>query len=312
MIGGDRREIAVLMADLRGFSSKSEEMTPDELMDLLNCFFGTMVEIIAEYNGTVIEFMGDGILAVFGAPMKNEQYAESAIAAAVSMQNAMKGVQDFCVERGIPKVEMGIGVHCGKTFVGNVGSERMMRYNVIGRVVNECSRIEGCSCPGQIFASERIISKTACEVMVEERICVEAKGIREPLWICEVSGIGGEYRCSLEMAHAEEMRSLIEKPALELYPIENKVINEKPVSGVCTEISRSSCVVEVAEGQNETENCRLFTDVEMRTVKGQEKAAFTGVYAKIVKVQGNKLKLRFTHRNREFDDFMSGVMGDKE
>ena len=98
-IGGDRKNIAVLFADLRGFSSKSEELAPDELLSLLNCFFGTMVDIISKYHGTVIEFMGDAILAVFGAPMKNEQFAESAVLTAITMQNAMKEVNKFCKER---------------------------------------------------------------------------------------------------------------------------------------------------------------------------------------------------------------------
>lgn len=306
-IGGDRRDIAVLMADLRGFSSKSEEMTPDELMDLLNCFFGTMVEIIAKYNGTVIEFMGDGILAVFGAPMKNERYAEAAIAAAINMQNAMKEVREFCIQRGTPEVEMGIGIHCGETFVGNVGSEKMMRYNVIGRVVNECSRIEGCSTGGQIFVSEEVLKKLSCEVQVKNRACIEAKGIREPLWICEINGIAGEYQCYLEEIREEEMYVLKQRVILELYPIDNKVISDKSITGLLKEISVHNGLVEMIEDDEETPMVSVFSDVEVRTEKSGQIPGFSGVYAKIVQIEEGRIQLRFTHLNQEFKEFIMSL-----
>lgn len=305
-IGGDRREIAVLMADLRGFSSKSEEMTPDELMDLLNCFFGTMVEVIAKYGGTVIEFMGDGILAVFGAPMKNERYAESAIAAAITMQNEMKAVREFCIQRGIPEVEMGIGIHCGETFVGNVGSEKMMRYNVIGRVVNECSRIEGCTIGGQVFVSKEAIKNLSCDVKIENEASIEAKGIREPLQICEISGIGGEYQCYLEAQQKEELYPVPERVRVELFPINHKVISDKAVVGRWKEIGIHNGIVEVVEACDEM--CvPVFTDVEVRTEKGETTLAFAGVYAKVIQCEGRKIQVRFTHLNKAFKEFIRSL-----
>lgn len=304
-VGGNRKNIAVLFSDLRGFSSKSEELMPDELMTLLNYFFGEMIEVIAKYGGTVIEFMGDGILAVFGAPMKNEAFAESAVAAAICMQNAMHKVNEFCIQRGNPKLEMGIGIHCGETFVGNVGSEKMMRYNVIGRVVNECSRIESCTTGGQIFISEETMKNLSCEVKIENQSSIEAKGIREPLQIFEVSGIGGEYQCYLEHTTKDILKPVSENIKLELFLVKNKMISKNPIVVQLKECNERDGIVELLE--NTEEELFLFSDVEVRTAENMHLPNFSGVYAKVIAREGNRIKLRITHSNKELGHFLEFV-----
>ena len=298
---GDRKEIAVLMCDLRGFSAKAEELKSDELMLLLNRFFGAMVEVIARYNGTVIEFMGDAILAIFGAPMSNEMYAESAVAAAISMQNAMKEVNAFSREHGIFELEMGVGVHCGEAFVGNVGTEKMMRYNVIGRVVNECSRIESCSIGGQVLISEKMLNRLYCDVVIENQLSLEAKGIRQPLQIYEISSMGGAYACSLEKSE-EILCALDEQIFLKLYPIQNKRISSKPIEAVLKYVNKHSAIMEwIGEVQQEIS---LYSDVEVRT-DGRDGIQFLGIYAKIVEIKEREIRLRFTHLSKEFEAFLA-------
>lgn len=308
-VGGNRKNIAVLMSDLRGFSSKSEQLHPDDLMAVLNYFFGEMVEAIAKYNGTVIEFMGDGILAVFGAPMKNELFAESAVVAAITMQNAMHKVNEFCAKRGYPELEMGIGIHCGETFVGNVGSEKMMRYNVIGRVVNECSRIESCSTGGQIFISERILNTLSCEVNIKKRASIEAKGIRKPIKIYEIGGIGGKYQCYLKEKAEESFVVLSETVLFELFLIKNKMISQNPVVVSLKEVNKQKGIVELI--QNFDENpLYLFSDMEICTGKNNQSIpTFSGVYAKVIEMKETGILLRFTHTNDEWKNFMQYIMG---
>lgn len=298
---GDRSQVAVLMCDLRGFSAKSEELKPDELMLILNRFFGAMVEVIAGYNGTVIEFMGDAILAIFGAPMPNEQYVESAVAAAISMQNAMKEINVFGKERGIFELEMGVGVHCGEAFVGNVGTEKMMRYNVIGRVVNECSRIESCSIGGQVLISESILERLSCDITIENQLSVKAKGIREPLQIYEISSIEGEYPCSLEKTE-EILFPMNGNFQLDLYPIKNKMLSNTPVKTILKYINTRSGVVEIMEEL--TSDISAYSDVEVR-VQYEYNTQFVGVYAKVVQINGREIRLRFTHLNKEFRKFIT-------
>lgn len=309
-VGGDRRDVAILVADLRGFSSISEELKPDEVIDLLNCFFGNMVEVISKYGGTVIEFMGDGILAVFGAPMKNEKYKENSIAAAIEMQNSMDEVNGvyrskFISNKDSKDLEMGIGVHCGEAFIGNVGSEKMIRYNVIGRVVNECSRIEGCSTGGQVLVSDDILQGLSCEVIVANRAHIAAKGISEIIHICEISGIEGEYNCHLKHVGKENLYKIQKEVRLELFLIQNKVVADEPIVVLLKEIEMHKAIVEVMQQENMeyADSVSLFSDVEVRLGKQESMNSFGGVYAKVIKMDGELLTLRFTHWTREFRKF---------
>lgn len=308
-IGGSRVPMAVLMADLRGFSSKSEQMELNELMELLNYFFGTMAEIITKYNGTIIELMGDGILAVFGALIKNEKYTEAAIASAIEMQNEMEKINEFCVQKKIPKVEMGIGIHCGKAFVGNVGSERMMRYNVIGRTVNECSRIESCTIGGQVFISEAALNLLSCHAQIESTSCIEAKGIKRPLQIYEVSGLDGTYECKLKEKEKEMLYIPSGPMILELFQIANKKISEKKTVCLIKEINTQDVILEVKneESMIGSDSLSVFTDVEVRAGEENGQRAFVGVYAKLLKINGTEIRLHFTHLNEELKAFVNNI-----
>lgn len=197
-IGGEKTHMAVLFSDLRGFTATAGEMEPEEITDLLNCYFGKMSDIIIKYGGTIIEFMGDGILAVFGTLVKCEDYCANAVAAAIEMQNAMNSVNSYCEKKNYNKLSMGIGVHCGEGFVGNVGTEKMMRYNIIGNVVNICSRIESCSIGGQVLTSMEIIKNIEENVVIANTVNMMSKGMKESLEVCNVRGIGGKYQCIIE------------------------------------------------------------------------------------------------------------------
>ncbi len=342
IVGGIRREVAIMMSDLRGFSSKSELLRPGELTDLLNYYFGAMVEEISKYKGTVIEFMGDGILAVFGAPIDNEHYAQAAIAAAISMQNVMQRVNAFCKEKfgdrtmfsgtGNRPLEMGIGIHCGEVFVGNVGTENMMRYNVIGRAVNECSRIEGCSVGGQVLVSENIINTIQCRAQIVNQSQIAAKGIRKPINIFEIGGIDGEYECYLDEPERTE-RCIPELDIqIEIYPIHNKLVDRQPFKGVIREFGVQDAIVEVVQNSLESEyvntasNVRndgtenasdnekgcttnnileMFADVEVHVKRTAGLPGFNGVYAKVISKEDKSVMLRFTHWNKEFVEFVT-------
>ena len=105
----------------------SERLSADEVIAILNHYLEKMTEVIMKYGGTIIEFIGDAILAVFGAPLVAEHAADDAVAAAIEMQNCMESVNRYNTENGYPKIETGIGIHAGETFIGNIGSEKFMR-----------------------------------------------------------------------------------------------------------------------------------------------------------------------------------------
>ena len=116
--GGVNKEVSILMSDLRGFTSISTKLPPDDLIVILNHYFEKMSEIIEENNGTIIEFLGDGIFVVFGAPNDLPDHASLAVKCAIEMENAMDEVNKWNVENGYPELEMGIGINSGMARVG--------------------------------------------------------------------------------------------------------------------------------------------------------------------------------------------------
>lgn len=299
-IGGEKRELTVMMSDLRGFTSLSEELGPDAVTALLNFYFGKMAEAITKYGGTIIEFLGDAVLAVFGAPMNSDQQTECAIAAAISMQNNMGEVNRFCEKNGYPTLEMGIGIHRGEAFIGNVGSEKMMRYNVIGRIVNECSRIENYSVGGQVLVSREALDSIECPVEVHNHMEILAKGVPKPVQLSEVIGIGGEYQLRIANVEFDVMKPVEEWVVFNMSPIEDKMVKEDTIPARLLEFSYKRAVVELYDFQAEL---KVYSDVEIFAAGQDGKAVFTGVYAKVVERHLDMVTLHFTHVSRSFQKF---------
>ena len=305
-IGGEKTDIAVLFSDLRGFTSISEKMEPEAITDLLNCYFGAMSEIIMRYGGTIIEFLGDGILAIFGAPAKNVNYCGNAIAAAVNMQNAMKKVNNYCEEKGYEQLAMGVGVHCGQGFVGNVGTEQMMRYNVIGSVVNVCSRIEGYSLGGQVIVSKELADRVS-DVIISEHKSVQGKGMSDSIKICVVSGIGGRYKSYLDEKEQELVYKITEDIEFEVCKIEGKRLEENGRKHKVLEFSKGRLKL----GITDNERYEAYTDVKLRFAGSKILEGFTEVYAKVVGVEKNAIIISLTRVNEGYRQFVQAIESGK-
>lgn len=304
-IGGQKRQLTVLMSDLRGFTSLSETVEPEQITVFLNYYFGQMAEAINRYHGTIIEFLGDSILAVFGAPIEDEKQAENAIAAAIEMQNVMGHVNEFCEKSGYPLLEMGIGIHKGEVFIGNIGSEKMMRYNVIGSVVNECSRIEGHCVGGQILASENVLQAVSAQIEVQNSMEINTKGVQKPMPIAEVIGIGEPYNCKQENVAFDVLVKVPEDVIFNLYIVEGKRIREIPVVARLKEFSKKRAEVKLLDDVNDLD---VFSDVEIFAARRDGRAVFMGVYAKVIQKDKRKVMLHFTHVNRSFEIFADDVI----
>ena len=137
-LGGQRRHLTVLFADIMAFTSLSEKMDPAEVVDLLNHYFTQMVDLVFEHQGTLDKFLGDGLLAFFGAPLEVPHAAGQAVACAIAMQQRLHALQ----QQGVTPIQgMRVGVNTGEAIVGNIGSERRMDFTIIGDVVNVASRL---------------------------------------------------------------------------------------------------------------------------------------------------------------------------
>jgi class 3 adenylate cyclase/CheY-like chemotaxis protein len=194
--GGERRAITILMADIRGFTSLSSRLDPEDVLTLVNNFLAGMTEVIIGYGGTIDEFIGDAILVLFGAPRAMENHAERAVACAIEMQSAMASVNELNVQAGLPSVETGIGINTGEVVIGNIGSETRSKYGVVGHHVNFTSRIESYAQGGQRLVSER--TQQSCKGILEYNLAmtVEPKGIDGEVNLFEVLAIRGDYNLS--------------------------------------------------------------------------------------------------------------------
>jgi adenylate cyclase len=196
-IGGEKRQATILMSDLRGFTSLSEGLPAEDVVAMVNIYLETMTDIILKYQGTIDEFIGDGILVIFGAPFQRPDDARRAVACAVEMQLAMASVNDRNRQAGYPEVALGIGVNTGNMVVGNIGSKKRTKYGVVGSNVNLTARIESYTVGGQILISENTLKACGDIVRLDNAMQVSPKGVKEPLTIYEVGGIAGDYQLFL-------------------------------------------------------------------------------------------------------------------
>jgi adenylate cyclase len=153
-LGGTNQIITVLFADIRGFTAFSENEKPEKVVGLLNRYFSLMSEIIFAYGGTLDKYIGDGLMAIFGAPTATPEDAKNALKAAVTMQNRLTTLNKELESEGFRPIEIGIGLHTGEATIGYIGSEQRSEYTAIGDTVNLASRLESSAPGGQIFISE--------------------------------------------------------------------------------------------------------------------------------------------------------------
>ena len=185
---GEAREVTILISDIRGFTAMSERYEATQIVSMLNTYFSRMNEIILKYDGVIDKYMGDAIMALFGAPRQHPDDAHRAVSCAIEMQNAMDEVNTQNRDRGLPELYIGIGINTGMVSAGQVGSELHNEYTVIGDGVNLASRIESHSLRGQVLVSENTYQKVKDEVGVGDINTVRVKGKSDMVRLYEITG----------------------------------------------------------------------------------------------------------------------------
>ena len=231
-IGGTRREVTVLMSDLRGFSSLSESRDPKHMVELLNQYLEKMSRIILKYDGIIDEIIGDAILAVFGAPHIHDNDPERAVACAVEMQNCLNELNKEIGASGHPPLEMGIGINTGPVIVGNIGSELRMKYGIVGAAVNRASRIESNSIGGDVLVGHATFSHIRSIIQADPPKTVMMKGIKKPLVFYAVKSIETREwgKITLESPHEQAAMIDLQLP-FQYWMIHNKRVDLLPILG---------------------------------------------------------------------------------
>lgn len=237
--GGQKKEVTILMSDLRGFTALSANLPPEDLIKVLNHYFEAMVAVIQKYKGTVIEFLGDGIFTVFGAPKDIKDQALMAVKCAVEMQITLKEVNEWNDANGFPSLEMGIGVNTGDAVVGNIGSEKKMKYGCMGSTVNITGRLESLTIGGQIFITDNTRKKITEDLFIVSEGSFLPKGSPTELKYCEIKGVG-----DLQTGDGTESGiTWCEEDVLEDYSfrlLEDKAVDDKTYRGTVIRKSQDS------------------------------------------------------------------------
>jgi adenylate cyclase len=189
VLKGERREVTVLFCDIRGFTPMAERLPPEEVVTLLNEFYELMIDTTFKHEGTLDKFLGDAVMAIFGAPIQHEDHALRAIRTAVAMQTRVAELSRRRQAKGKDPIAVGIGISAGEVVAGTVGTEERMEYTVIGDSVNLAARLEQNAKPGQILISHRTYRKVEDLVDARPLGTSKVKGKEEEVSVYEVRGL---------------------------------------------------------------------------------------------------------------------------
>ncbi len=291
-MGGETREVSLVISDLRGFTALTADMEPEKIIAFLNRFLGKMIEILLDYRAVIDEILGDGILAFFGAPEPQKDHPVRAVACAMAMQAAMDEINLLNEADGLPILEMGIAVNTGAVVVGNIGSERRTKYSVVGAHVNFASRIESFALGGQVLISAATYERVKDLVQIGDVLQAEMKGIPGKSTLYEVRALGGPYNIQLK-TRRQTLVKLPEPVQIHLYRMQDKVVVSSNEEVWVTHLSETGVRVAFEGDLAEWEDVRL----QMLNRKGTPVPG--KVYGKVTQVQpgaagGLEATIRFT------------------
>jgi adenylate cyclase len=303
-LGGESRKVTIMMTDLRGFTALSERLKPEQVVQMLNAYFEVMVDVVLQYNGTINEIIGDALLVIFGAPQEMPDRAPRAIACAIEMQNVMVKVNRKNRERGLPELEMGIGLNETEVIVGNIGSSKRSKYAVVGSGVNMTSRIESYSVGGQILISESVRQGAGEILRIDAQRDVVPKGSETALRIYQVGGIAGPYNLALEGGNAV-LVNLVHYIPIRYTMLEGKIVGGKELNASVVKLSKNCAEITLAEPIS------VLTNIKMSLKDVDEKLSTKHFYGKVIESHANRgpaQLVQFTSVPPEVDAYFQALL----
>lgn len=192
-LGGQKRIVTIMMADLRNFTSVAEKLSPEQVITIINRYFSRMISVIERFRGIIVDFYGDAVLVFFnGMQADIKSRAADAVQCALEMQQEQKGFADENLAHGLPELQMGIGIHTGEVVVGNIGTESRAKYGIVGSDVNLTARIQSVAGGGRVVISQETLETIGdrVEVSADFRVCL--KGLEKDRELYEVESIDWE------------------------------------------------------------------------------------------------------------------------
>jgi adenylate cyclase len=256
-MSGEIREVTFVVSDLRGFTSMTSHLSPQRVIEIMNRYFERMVEVIAQYRGTVQEFQGDGLLIFFGAPLRSDDDPYRAVACAIAMQKAVKELNAEQRLLSLPELTMGIGINTGEVVVGNIGCEKRASYGAIGTAINLAYRIESLTIGGQVLVSPSTYDKVQALIEVRGSREVSFKGIHHSIRVYDAVGIRGEYEISLPEKEEDHLLSLDPPLPIMCFVVQGKTLGSTPIPGNLIRLGDHSAVVCLSSRLEELSNVKI-------------------------------------------------------
>ncbi|MGO8761810.1 MAG: adenylate/guanylate cyclase domain-containing protein [Desulfobaccales bacterium] len=276
-MGGETREVSLIMSDLRGFTAIIAEMDPEDVITFLNRYLSRMIEILLDHRAVIDEILGDGILAFFGAPEPREDHPARAVACALSMQAAMDEINAANEADGLPRLAMGIGVNTGSVVVGNIGSERRTKYSVVGSDVNFAARMEAFALAGQVLISASTYSRVRDLVKVDKVLEAEMKGVPGRATLYDVRSIGAPYNIRLP-DKSEQLRQLPDPIEVRIHRLHGKIVTDATGRAWVTHLGDTAAQM-TSEGALEA-----WEDVRLTLLDANQEPVPGHIYGKVTRV----------------------------
>jgi adenylate cyclase len=299
------------MSDLRGFSSLASTLPPRKTVQLLNYYLDRMTKVIDNHGGIIGDFLGDCIFTIFGAPIVGEDDARSAAACALSMQLELEHINDTFEEEGLPRLQIGIGIHTGSVIAGNVGSAKRAKYGVVGPVVNFTSRLEECALAGQVLISEETLKQVGEEAEVAKQRSLKVKGFDGFARVYELIGLKGTPQLN-RIRKEESLLALREKYPICYRRVANDEVGNDVFRGVISRLSSEQVDIEsinvdrcpyARDGSHVMNSCpfrpgvAIQDEIEISLGPTLDRILSTTVYARVMETNGvehGTFRTRFT------------------
>jgi class 3 adenylate cyclase/HAMP domain-containing protein len=277
-LGGETREITMIMSDIRGFTALIADMQPQQVIFFLNRYLGKMVEIIQNHRGIVDEIMGDGIFAFFGAPEPLQDHPARAVACALQMQAVMEEINALNEADGFPSIEMGIAVHTGTVVVANIGSEKRTKYGAVGSDVNLTGRMESYAVGGQVLISRSTYERIPQILEVVDVLEIQMKGVALTSVLYDIIGISEPYNIRLPV-RKEYLIPLRDNIEVRLYTLDRKAVAGTALRASITHFSQKRVLVLSAYPVSQWEEVKIqILDDNLAPIAGE-------CYAKVISVK---------------------------
>lgn len=300
-LGGSKRDVTIMMADIRGFSILSAQLPPDQVVAIVNNFLSAMTDVIMEFGGTIDEFIGDAVLVLFGAPAARDDHAEAAVACAIQMQHAVNAVNKKNREQNLPEVEAGIGINTGEVVVGNIGSEKRAKYGVVGSNVNLASRIESYTVGGQILIADSTRQAVGDTLRLNSPLEVQPKGSSEKITLHDVAGLDGKYGLTVpeQAVHFTELASPLD---VEYTMLSGKDSGGDTKTGRVTHLGPKHFVL-----QTDHEPPEPLANLKLELSSGESGQTSGEIFAKTIPTTNGHVVVRFTSTPPEAKRFLNAI-----